>query len=555
MKFRRKGVIALTAALYVALFASTAMAAYDDATLRSEMAAGGTVTLTDNITIDEGQDAIVVTQDAVLDLNGKTLKRESTSSDKVTYIIRVHEDATLTINDSTGGGIMTSSNPGNQNGRCIEIGNGTTGGTVIMNGGTLIADYREPEGNVYGGQAVRLNGNVSYTDRETSVNATFTMRGGKILAGMAGVAVFGKTSTVNIEGGEIESYAYGITGNGTNSSQNGNYGGTVINISGGTVTSKLTSAIYQPQAGSINVTGGTITGYDGIQMKSGTLIMSGGTLEGTGEFNDNYTYEEGQHDGTIATGAALALLSEGNSVETGYSGNITVEISGSAVLRSQNGYAVAEAYSNYESDSIVKFNGIKITGGTILGAADKAAMVMTNAENSNTTITGGTFSSELSKCDGLTALTNLPTMTQDENGNYVAVTEPATDLDIDESNLAELIVDGTLQLKVGQTLQLKAILTPVESNDRVVWSSSDEAVATVDQNGLVKAVAVGTVSISASITRADFSVEDVVAFTIVPATTSDDVKPQPSGSGGGCSAGFGALALLAALPLLRMRKK
>ena len=30
---------------------------------------------------------------------------------------------------------------------------------------------------------------------------------------------------------------------------------------------------------------------------------------------------------------------------------------------------------------------------------------------------------------------------------------------------------------------------------------------------------------------------------------------QHSGGGGGCSAGFGALALLAALPLIRMRKK
>lgn len=147
-------------------------------------------------------------------------------------------------------------------------------------------------------------------------------------------------------------------------------------------------------------------------------------------------------------------------------------------------------------------------------------------------------------------------MTQDENGNFVAVTIPATDLDIDESNLYELLVGDTLQISVGQTLQLKAVMQPENANDKIVWSSSDEAVATVDQSGLVKAVSVGTVFISASITHTDLSISDEIAFTVVEATTSDDVKPQPSGSGGGgCSAGFGALALLAALPLLRMRKK
>lgn len=557
MKFKKKGIIALSAALCVAFFASAAMAAYDDPTLRSEIADGGTVILEKDITIDEGEGAIIVTNNVILDLNGKTLTRKSESSNEVTYIIRVHEGATLTINDSAGGGTMTSTNPGNQNGRCLEIGNGTTGGTVIMNGGTLIGDYRVPAGNSYGGQAVRLQGNTSYTDRDTSVEAVFTMRGGKIQAGMAGVTAYGMTSTVNIENGEIESLFYGITGNGTNSPEEGrgNFGGTVINISGGTVKSEQSCAIYQPQAGTITITGGTVTGYDGIQIKSGTLTMTGGILEGTGPFDDSFIYPEDQNDGYFCTGAALSIVSHGKRANVGYAGDMSINISGNAELRSANGNAIVEANMNVDGTES-KLTSLNISGGTFIGAGDKDAISTTNTTDDNTAISGGTFSSDLNTCEGLRKLTSLPTMTQDENGNYVAVTEPATDLDIDESNLAELIVDGTLQLKVGQTLQLKAILTPVESNDRVVWSSSDEAVATVDQNGLVKAVAVGTVSISASITRADFSVEDVVAFTIVPATTSDDVKPQPSGSGGGgCSAGFGALALLAALPLLRMRKK
>ena len=536
---KRKGIIMLAAALCTALFASAAMA--NESTLRAAIKAGGNVQMSENIDLTN---ELIIENDVTLDLAGCKLSRNG--ADSATYVIRVRNNATLTINDSVGGGSIESTTTGNQTGRCIIIGDGTNGGTVIMNAGTLIADYREPVGSVYGGQAIRLQGNTRAGDRETSVTAVFTMKGGKIQAGMGGVVAFGKTSTVNIEGGEIESYAYAISGNGTNNDTE-DCGGTVINISGGTLTSKMTSAIYQPQAGTIEITGGTVTGYDGIQMKAGTLIMSGGTLEGTGAFNDDYTYEEGQHDGTIATGAALALLSEGNTEETGYAGNITVKISGNAVLRSADGYAIAEAYSNYkEGWSISKFVGLTIEGGTFIGAEDKTALVMTNAvdtsgERGYTVITGGTFSSELSACDGLKDLTNLPQMTQDENGNFVAVTTPAETLEI---------VGDSLEVAVGKTLQLKAVMTPEGANDKVVWSSSDEAIATVDPNGLVTGVSIGNVTIKGTITHTDSALKDLessLEITVVAATTSS--------GGGGCSAGFGALALLAALPLLRMRKK
>ena len=173
---------------------------------------------------------------------------------------------------------------------------------------------------------------------------------------------------------------------------------------------------------------------------------------------------------------------------------------------------------------------------------------MTNAKEDNITITGGTFSSDLSQCDGLSGLTNLPTMTKDENGNFVAVTTPAETLEI---------VSDALEVGVGSTLQLRAEMTPEGANDKVVWSSSDEAVATVDQNGLVTGVSVGTVTITGTITHTDAALDNLEAtieLTVIPEATPDPT-PSDSGSGGGCSAGFGALALLAAVPLLRMRKK
>ena len=49
----------------------------------------------------------------------------------------------------------------------------------------------------------------------------------------------------------------------------------------------------------------------------------------------------------------------------------------------------------------------------------------------------------------------------------------------------------------GESLTLSATVTPADATDKTVtWSSSDETVATVDANGLVKAIAPGTAVIT-----------------------------------------------------------
>ncbi len=54
-------------------------------------------------------------------------------------------------------------------------------------------------------------------------------------------------------------------------------------------------------------------------------------------------------------------------------------------------------------------------------------------------------------------------------------------------------------LRCGETLQLTATLHPENATDRsVVWSSSDTGVATVDENGLVTALSIGTAVIKAT---------------------------------------------------------
>lgn len=81
---------------------------------------------------------------------------------------------------------------------------------------------------------------------------------------------------------------------------------------------------------------------------------------------------------------------------------------------------------------------------------------------------------------------------EDDNGitgtASVNVTQPVTGVSVDPT---------TAEIEVGATQQLTETVSPSDaSNKGVTWSSSDEAIATVDGNGLVTAVAEGSATIT-----------------------------------------------------------
>lgn len=67
-------------------------------------------------------------------------------------------------------------------------------------------------------------------------------------------------------------------------------------------------------------------------------------------------------------------------------------------------------------------------------------------------------------------------------------------------------------VSVGETVQLSAAVEPANSTDKVVWSSSDEAVLKVDQNGLVTVIGNGSATISAT-------ADTAVATAVMQAST------------------------------------
>jgi uncharacterized protein YjdB len=90
----------------------------------------------------------------------------------------------------------------------------------------------------------------------------------------------------------------------------------------------------------------------------------------------------------------------------------------------------------------------------------------------------------------------------------VTVITPVSGVSLDESSL--------LLTAVGQTSQLTATVNPSgATNKNVTWSSSDEAVATVDNDGLVTAKAAGTATITVETEESGFTAACAVTV-IVP---------------------------------------
>lgn len=90
----------------------------------------------------------------------------------------------------------------------------------------------------------------------------------------------------------------------------------------------------------------------------------------------------------------------------------------------------------------------------------------------------------------------------------VTVIQPATGITLDKQKVA--LVGAAVE-------QLKAAVVPAEANQTVVWKSSNESVATVDQAGKVTPVSKGTATITASTEDGNYS-QDCAVTVSNPAT-------------------------------------
>jgi len=161
----------------------------------------------------------------------------------------------------------------------------------------------------------------------------------------------------------------------------GNEHGTLINITDGYVTHAKDIAIYHPQNGEINVSGGRIEGYTGIEMRAGKLNVTGGTIKGTYqplEFDSN-------GNGSTTKGAGIAVAQHNTKLA------IDVKVSG-GVIEGYTALHETTTEAGITAEDIKKIS-ITVTGGTFNVINDGKNAIY--SENKVITVEAGEFSGEL----------------------------------------------------------------------------------------------------------------------------------------------------------------
>ena len=384
-----------------------------EAELKETVKNGGYLQMSNDFEIN---DTLVIENDVNLDLNGKTL---TCSSKKIG--IQVKSGSTF-IEDSADNGKITTSNMSTilvkvSAGAEFTLNSGTLENTngdfsdenVILNYGTLNIDG----GVIKGVSCIHANASQYETTAPTEKKSIVNITNGQLIGtpcetdiqhdkytnisygltwyglGMGGEGNYNKgpdpindAVVINISGGKIS----GGQALGTNASS-GKYAGFTLNISDDAeIVSSNDCAAYLPGYGITNISGGKLSGPQGIRIAAGELNITGGTIEGT-SLTDGKDLQSGGSGGTL--GAIVVGKASG-----GYLGNIDVNISNGAVIQNTatNGTDDARpaaivvsdknmANSEYQNSSInVTTEDIKITGDIIK---------ISNLTSTNNTFDGG----------------------------------------------------------------------------------------------------------------------------------------------------------------------
>ena len=317
-----KKVISIALALLMVAVMLPVMAMADDVDTTLPTAQNGVIKLTNNVTLSKMTE---INGNITLDLNGFTISGKGTVLDLY---------GNIEIKDSSEGG----------------------------KGKIVSTERTTPPDKLPNSNGIWINDNTSVT-----------INSGTIESKTWGVVVAGVNASLTMNGGTIIN---GITGNGSNN-DNGDpvYAPTTITINGGEIKGDDVG-IYHPQVGTLTITNGEISGKSGIEMRAGTLNVTGGNIRSTADRLD----VKANGGGPTTEGAALAIAQHTTKRP------ITVNISGGNF----NGpAALNEANPQVNPEDATKQVGIVVDGGTFNGDVNKD-----DVDASKLLINGGTFNKE-----------------------------------------------------------------------------------------------------------------------------------------------------------------
>ena len=345
---------------------------------------GETITLLRDVTANI---TVPADKNITLDLNGKVLTGALNEQGiNVLDTIKV-DGGSLTVKDSTAGQPV------------VDAGmNVTYQSGAVKNIAPTVKPYTQAISVVNGGKLVLENGTIYSEDSDgiyvSGEGSSLTMNGGYVYSNDNGYGIGGNVkATLNIHGGVVVADDNAAVGGNGSLGQ----GDTTFNITGGTMIGHMSDTarangyiacgVYHPQAGTLNISGGTIYADRGVgvEMRGGTLNMTGGSVIATG--NDS-----GKVGDSKVAANCYGIQIDGDSNYYDY-GNCKVNISGNTFVKSDNGVP--------------------------------CVIVTPEDGQKKMTITGGLFSSDPSDycAEGMTGVTNTDSATQKDYPFMIAVKE------------------------------------------------------------------------------------------------------------------------------------
>ena len=286
----------------------------------------GLVQLGTDVVLEQDQ-VLELTADtqAILDLNGHTLTTNTASA-----AINVPVGSSLTVSGGTLTGAEGSGNAFAVSGADVVLSDVTLSGYEM---GLRVTD------NTSGGMdsTVRLIG----CDFNTNDSAVLVYGNGSAST---------QTSKIIIDSCKLVSEDIVICGNGTATGE-GRWG-TDIQIINSEIYSNPANplgGIYHPQKeGVLNIVGSTITGYNGVAIKGGTVYITDSTVIGAAETGM-------EEPGSAVSG--YSSTGDGVYIETSYGYDIYLEINGNSVLTSYYAYGLRVHEEDADWVTVVKNGG------------------------------------------------------------------------------------------------------------------------------------------------------------------------------------------------------
>ena len=306
----------------------------------------------------------IASKDITFDFNGNKIIATNLPSEYAAFVVSGTSEVTFVGK----GGIE------NKSGSSALLVTGTA--NVTIEGGEFIKSGNSTDGKSY--SAVTVFGGSTLTVEEKG-EAAVLIKGGILVSGNQPKLYF-KNGTIDSDDD------FAISGNGRDTTDS------EIEISGGTLKSAKSAAIYHPQTGTLNIKGGNITGAIGIVARQGDINITSGNITATGTGEDIRVGDAKKGDEYVLVPQGVAVIVD-NSEEGAYNtdpAEVNIEKGEFNVPKGK------EAVLDYENPGAKK---IKVSGGTFNVDVEKEYLASNDLGQSESGKVGKLHKVEITKTE------------------------------------------------------------------------------------------------------------------------------------------------------------